>query len=352
MVSKPRLYGLSNSNRDFSSRKSWGKNIFNNAFPVALSCYMHHLHMQPVYLMLDSQGAIVHSTISVDTLLKIEPDNKNIFFAFESDYVPYRPLVVDIVPRADLVVLDRASDSCVSNLEIKLTALPDNSTWELSEVRYGCEIVVRPDTIVYLVLGIIHSFQDHRGELETILRQIPPIENWRDIALVAPNISMMRDILDDLLKRYNTFQEPLVLQPVWKTAGKKLTLHQDAFDVFVWSNFAFTRLFFRDADVVRDKLTRGARSIAWMTKMLIDFVEHGKVDHRVVIDNMSYNTKNDKAFAVNGKVTHELMACAELTKPRVSRDELKNIVLGGGEKYLSPERRLDAAILNTTGLFE
>ena len=39
----PALYGLNkgNSNRDFSKRKTWGKNQFNTAFPVSLSCYLH-----------------------------------------------------------------------------------------------------------------------------------------------------------------------------------------------------------------------------------------------------------------------------------------------------------------------
>lgn len=36
------LFGLLHSNRDFSQRESWGKNQFNNSFPIALSCYMYH----------------------------------------------------------------------------------------------------------------------------------------------------------------------------------------------------------------------------------------------------------------------------------------------------------------------
>ena len=38
--------------------------------------------------------------------------------------------------------------------------------------------------------------------------------------------------------------------------------------------------------------------------------------------------------------------------PRVKKNEIKNIILGGGEKLLSPERRFDAAVLGTPGLFE
>jgi HindVP restriction endonuclease len=41
-----------------------------------------------------------------------------------------------------------------------------------------------------------------------------------------------------------------------------------------------------------------------------------------------------------------------LTIPRVNKNAIKEIILGGGQSYLSPERRLDAAILNTPGLFD
>lgn len=33
-----------------------------------------------------------------------------------------------------------------------------------------------------------------------------------------------------------------MLQPVWKTLGKKGILAPDCYDVFVWSNLAFMRL--------------------------------------------------------------------------------------------------------------
>ncbi len=63
------------------------------------------------------------------------------------------------------------------------------------------------------------------------------------------------------------------------------------------------------------------------------------------------NTKNDKAFALSGSRTHQYMKSPELTNPRIKREEINNIILGGGEKLLSPERRFDAIILNTPNLF-
>ncbi len=42
-----------------------------------------------------------------------------------------------------------------------------------------------------------------------------------------------------------------MIQPVWKTDGKKLFLTEDCLDIFVWSDFSLTRLF---VDVARPRV--------------------------------------------------------------------------------------------------
>lgn len=348
---QPRLFGISNSNRDFRKAKNWGKNIFNNAFPIALTCYMDAQELQPVYLTLDKNKTINHDYIEVTELFGISPNDADTFFAFESDFTPYRSLVDDGLPRADLVVQNDETGLCTTGFEIKLTALPDNSTYDFSDEQFGTELVVRPDTIVYIALGIAYAFKDHQLELAQQLQAIPTIVDWADIEVVSPIIPIIAEVLDDLMLQNLDLQKPLVLQPVWKTVGRQLQLHNDAFDVFVWSDFAFTRLFFRDAKNIKGKPSRGARTIVWLAKMLLDFATEGQVDYKWVIDSMSYNTKNDKAFAVNGRVTQPFMTCAELTTPRIKKTAVKDIILGGGQEFLSPERRLDAAIISTPDLF-
>lgn len=349
---EPGLFGLENSNRDFKVENNWGKNIFNNAFPVSLACYMHHKGVMPVYLTLNDEMEVDIGGITVRDLFNIEPLESDTFYSFESDFVPYQPLVVNNLPRADLVVINKTTGVCVRNIEIKLTALPDSSTADLPDDKQGCELVIRPDTIVYLALSIAMPFKDRRDELAATLKSLPVISDWEDIDKVLPVIPVMAEVLDGFITQNLHLQEPLILQPVWKTNGKLLALHPNALDIFVWSNFAFTRLFFRDAHEISNRLTRSARSVAWLTKMLMDFSIDGRFDHKKIQDAMSYNTKNDKAFAVNGQITHKYMFCDELVRPRVKKDEIKHIILGGGEQFLSPERRLDAAILNTRGLFD
>ncbi len=86
--------------------------------------------------------------------------------------------------------------------------------------------------------------------------------------------------------------------------------------------------------------------------MLVDIKQNGKFNHEEIIDNLSYNTKNDKAFASAGNVTNRYMSCPRLTKPAILKSEIKDIILGGGQNMLSPERRFDAIIYNSPELFQ
>ncbi len=143
------------------------------------------------------------------------------------------------------------------------------------------------------------------------------------------------------------------MQPIWKTTGKSPILAENCLDVFVWSNLGFMQLFLDAARVDKaiTKINRQIRTVIWLYKMLYEFSQTGQFDHHRIIDELSYNTKNDKAFAVNGSVTHPYMKSEILTNPRISKQEIKQIILGGGQNLLSPERRFDAIIYNSPQLF-
>jgi len=71
-----------------------------------------------------------------------------------------------------------------------------------------------------------------------------------------------------------------------------------------------------------------------------------------VADGMTYDNQNDKEFSISGSKSRLLMACERLVRPAITKSEIRNIVLGGGQKYLSPERRFDAIIYYSNDLFE
>lgn len=351
----PGLYGVKYSNRDFTQSDTWGKNQFNSSFPAGLTNFLASKNLDNVYIFLDKKLKVKHGKISAEKLYGVKPTSDNLFFSFESQYTPYQQMVIGALPRVDLVTQSRSNGQVLRPIEVKLTALPDNSTCHLSEENYGCEIVIRPDTIVYLACSIAENFKGNRKQLVQLFgNKFDKIKDWTDGASVWAYIPDMISAIDNIVLSVLEKQEPILLQPIWKTNGKSPKLSDNCLDVFVWSNFAFTQLF---VDVARgelsekNRITRQIRTIIWLFKMLFDFAKQGQINHHKIIDELSYNTKNDKAFAVSGSVTHRYMTCAELTKPRIEKKDIKKIILGGGQNLLSPERRFDAIIYNSPELF-
>lgn len=353
---KSGLYGIKYSNRDFTQKNSWGKNQFNYSFPASLSAYLHSKNFENIYLTLNKDLKVVHSKISTSDFFGLSPNSEDLFYSFESAYTPYEQLLVGHLPRVDLVTQSKKSGQALKPIEIKLTALPDNTTCKLSEDKYGTEIVIRPDTIVYLACSIAFNFKDRLSDLKShFSKEFTKIDDWTEGTSVWEHLPQMIETIDNITLSILDRQEPILMQPIWKTRGKSPTLSENCLDVFVWSNFAFTQLFL---DVARgelssnNRITRQIRTIIWLFKMLYDFSENGQFNHAKIIDELSYNTKNDKAFAVSGMVTFPYMTCDELTSPRITKEAIKNIILGGGQNLLSPERRFDAIIYNSPELFE
>jgi len=139
----PGLFGLHKTNRDFTQAETWGKNQFNSSFPAALCCFIASRNMQANYLAV-SKGVLNPSLISIKDVFGIDADDKDAYFAFESQHTPYQKFVVGSLPRTDLVIQRESTGECLSGLEVKLTALPDNTTCDLDERFYGSEIVVLP----------------------------------------------------------------------------------------------------------------------------------------------------------------------------------------------------------------
>lgn len=350
-VNNPRLFGIKHSNRNFKLEDAWGKNNFNSSFPAALVAYLYSKQLSCVYIKTDANNKPYHDYICPSVLFGIAPTDDNTFYAFESVYTQYTPYFIGNTPRIDLVIQNRTTGQCLKGLEVKLTALPDNSTCNsTSEDSYSCEIVIRPDTISYLACSIAKNFANDRDLLTNLLGNFNTID-WDDASEVLSKHHLFVSAIDRVIKHLNSSQEPLVLEPVWKTNGKSPVLSDNCLDVFVWSNLALIHLFTDFNNTTIRKIGRTERTLIWLVRMLWDYSISGQFDANTIIDQLSFNTKNDKAFSVNGRVTLPILACSELTTPRIHKNEIKNIILGGGQNLLSPERRFDAIIFNSSDLF-
>ena len=352
----PRLFGIKNSNRDFTQKDSWGKNQFNSSFPAALACYLYSKNLKAVYYETNQRMEIEKNFIGIDELFGVNPLGEKIFFSFETQYMPFQKYIFGSIPRNDLVIL--VNGQCVSTFEIKLVALPDNSTCDLEEKFFGVEIVVRPDTIIYLACSFIKIFENNLQELKNIFASVGnSVEDWEVAEKVLLFSYEIYSTIKNLVKISYKNQIPMIIEPVWKTLGKSPRLAENCLDVFVWSNCGILNLFMpKETDFVDDKkilpkISRHTRTMILLFKMLKDFCDFGKFDGKKIIDKLSFNTKNDKAFSSNGLRTQNLMNCSELKNPRITKNEIKNIILGGGQNLLSPERRFDAIIYNSPELF-
>lgn len=357
---EPGLFGLDNTNRDFTKKRFWGKNLFNSSFPTALACYMATKEIPPIYLTLSIGNEVQQTTISVEQLFGLKALSLDLRFNFEADYVPFAGFISGSLPRVDLVTLSTAqpTNPYLRALEIKLTALPDNQTAQLSEEKYGTEIVVRPDTVVYMALSIATIYANERQFLSQLLNPVcSKIADWTKGLQVKPLLNELIQALRMVLQAKLAEQKPLLMQPIWKTVGNSGVLADNCLDIFVWSDFSLTvlftdRAFSPNLATENTNINRPARALIWLIKMLYDFAQTGKFNQKLIIDGLTYNTKNDKAFAIGGNLTHKYMSSAVLTKPRVQKRAIKEIILGGGQNFLSPERRLDASIISTPGLFD
>ena len=185
------------------------------------------------------------------------------------------------------------------------------------------------------------------GILNTIGHEI---KDWSEIRQVLPYYDAIKEAILNVSSTLHNKQVPLIIQPIWKTDKKLTDLSERCLDVFVWSNLSVIQMALRESTPNND-ISRNQRTIIWLYKMLWDFTQFGKFNYTDIVNSLSYKYKTDKAFAISGKLTNPFLRSAELERPRISKYEIKNIILGDGQKLLRPERRFDAYLVSHPELF-
>ncbi len=353
----PSLYGIIKSNR--IGDDLWGKNQFNSTFPTALCCYMRDKNIPAVYLKLMGdtldQLHVQPEEMSFDEIFNTKLANKQLTFSFESKFEPYQQWAYGDIGNIDLVI--KNEKEFLRALEIKLTVMPDDGTHEDEESRWGSELVVRAATTSYAALGIAHSCIDVLPELRKLFEPVcQPIRNWGNPTEIKSRKDCILDCLDTFQTLYVSRQKPFLMQPIWKTKGKSPELSDHAFDVFVWSDFALCRAFIdrakHETSKKANEVPRFLRAATRLAHSLYDLSTRGKVDRGVYREDAMGNL-TDKEFALGGKITRSYMDHPRKLKPAVTKEALREIILGGGQNKLSPERRFDATIYFTAKhLFE
>jgi hypothetical protein len=268
MDNKSALYGLSNTNR--KEEDLWGKNQFNSSFPASLACYMRDKGIKPIYLYLDTDLKVKAKEVSFDEIFGTTAPNKDLEFCFEQKFSPYQKFAYDDIKGIDLVI--KEGDKFLRALEVKLTVIPDNTTYkEKDESLWGAEIVIRPASTSYCALGIAESCENHFPRIREIFENTcESIQHWDNQIDVLSKKDKILDCLDLFQIEFNDKQKPFLMQPIWKTKGKSPILDDNAFDIFIWSDFALCRTFI-DRSRCSDKTSsRLMRSSARLTRILYE----------------------------------------------------------------------------------
>ena len=353
----PALYGIHRSNRDFSNAYYWGKNQFNSSFPVALACYMRDQGHPAVYVSYKDSARTAIGEIAVEEVFGSTRPNAELFFSFETRFDAFHNVVHDEPPSIDLVICEETRAAQIRPLEIKLTTLPDNTTESLAESEYGSELVIRSATTRYMAMQMMRSVATKhkrvREIFEPVFAKVRAWDSKLEMLKLAPNAVVA---LETFLAEFRRLEQPLLIQPIWKTVGKSPQLAPHCLDIFTWSDFALSHLFLesaRDAanGVKSEEISRQLRAALRLARFLYECARSGKTYQAPIYDEMTFDKQSDKEFAISGTRSHRLMTCPRLTQPLIHKDEVKNIILGGGQKFLSPERRFDAILYFSTDLF-
>jgi len=358
MMESAALYGIRHSNRNFADPYYWGKNQFNSSFPAALACYMRDCGLSAVYIRHAENRQTAVSEIDFSDVFGSSMENGELYFSFEDVYEPFGRFVHDALKPIDLIVKDKASGACIRPLEIKLTVIPDNSTEGRPEEEIGAELVIRSPTMRYMAMSMAESCREHMGDIREILAPVcATIRHWEVVESMRDKREKIFEALEIFIEKFSGLERPLLMQPIWKTEGKSSVLAEQCLDVFVWSDFAMTRLFMDSAGHVDQrggKITRQQRAALRLARFLFELSSNHdqKVYQEPIYDGMNFNVLNDKEFSISGANTNRYLRCERLLRPAVSKNEIKKIVLGGGQKLLSPERRFDAILYFSSDLFE
>lgn len=345
------MFGLERTNHDFSERRSWGKNIFTNTWPVALAQYMSlSLDENPVLILakFEEDGTLTttHAYRPWSEIILTDPTSAR--FLFEAPFDGYREFTQVTPEKSDVVIAD-ANNVHRRALEIKLTAVPDSTTKSRARDGQACELVFRPTTIEQLAYSLCESFGlDGRQELnELILERItsPQQFNWRDEQFVLNHLDEIEAAMLSIIAARSEAQTPLLLHCIWRSIGSSPLLDEECFDIFVWSNLALLSVFLNSSMSSRSgQINRPQRSIVWLVKLLYDYSTQRHLARLDTFRDITYGNQTDKAGAFAGNVTLDYLRGEALTHPRIHRSKVKDVITGRGLDYLAPERRLDAAM--------
>lgn len=343
------LFGIEHSNR--REIDHWGKNCFNSSFPAATASYMLEHNIPAIYINLaevEGELKVVATEIPINQVFNCGNLHANdLFFSFESVYEPYQEYSFDQIDGIDLVVKD-THGTFLSPLEVKLTVLPDNTTYKKAEESWGSELVVRSATTSYCALGMYDAVkEDARLVREIFEEACSSIQSWDNDFEMTHKLPLLCSAIDSFQHSYYGCQKPLLMQTLWKTQGKSPLLAEQAFDIVIWSDYAFSRLFIDSSYEEATTMSRPMRATARLARCLWELSKSGKIRVVDIYRQMAFGNQTDKEFAIPGQKWKTYVSSPRTYRPILSRDVVNEVIEPGYIEMLSPERRFDQTLYFT-----
>ncbi len=343
------LYGIFHSNR--AANDHWGKNCFNSSFPTSTACYMLDKGINAIYITLavrDNKPVIEPKEISINEVFNCGSRSlQDLYFSFESVYAPYQQYSFDSIDGIDLVVKD-TDNNYLSPLEVKLTVIPTSQTSTLPEEKWGSEIVVRSATTSYCALGMFDSIKEASHDIREIFEEAcSSIQMWDNDYEMTHKMPSLCKAVDNFQLKYYTHQKPLLMQTLWKTQGQSPILADQAFDIVIWSDYAFSRLFLDNSAEPAETMRRGMRASARLARCLWELSKSGKIRVVDIYRQMAFGNQTDKEFAIGGSLWRKYVTPERIQNLALSKDIVHQIIEPGYIDRLMPERRFDQTLYFT-----
>lgn len=343
------LYGIEYSNRTVDDH--WGKNCFNSSFPAAMANYMLDNDIPAIYINLaevHGETKVVATEIPISKVFNCGDKRPNdLYFAFESVFEPYQEYSFDQIDGIDLVIKD-ANGSFLSPLEVKLTVLPDNTTYRKPEDQWGSEMVIRSATTSYCALGMFDAIKQNANQVRDLFEDAcSSIQSWDNDFEMTHKLPSLCHSIDALQRRFYRRQKPLLMQTLWKTQGKSPLLADHAFDIVVWSDYAFSRLFIDSSYEVANTMSRPMRATARLAKCLWELSKSGKIRVVDIYRQMAFGNQTDKEFSIPGVKWKTYVTTPRTAQLILPKEAVNEIIEDGYIERLSPERRFDQTLYFT-----
>lgn len=341
------LFGIEHTNRP--DQQHWTKNCFNSSFPAALANYMMERNVPAIYAQLaivDGALKVVCEEISIRDLYRCGTRSlSDLNFCFESKYEPYQDFAFDSIDGIDLVIKDTIGNF-LAPVEVKLTVLPTSATAQKPEEEWGSEIVVRTATTSYCAFSIWDEVKDENRHIREIFEDTcANIGSWTNDFEMSHKTANLKMAIDCFEREYVAKQRPLVMQPFWKTDGQSPILCDNAFDIVVWSNLAFSRLFLETAN--EGTMSRPMRASARMARCLWELSKSGKIRVEDIYRQMAFGQQTDKEVSVPGDRWRKYITTDRTLTPAIPKSAINEIIQPGYIENLRPERRFDQTLYFT-----